>query len=40
MTPVQPSDFDQLEIFTATPAAKVEAERQLRRMIMPIRVQN
>jgi len=37
---VQPSDFDQLEIFTATPAAKVVAERELRRMNMPARVQN
>ena len=40
MTPVRPSDFDQLEIFTATPAAKVVAERELRRMNMPARVQN
>jgi hypothetical protein len=39
MTPVRPSDFGQLEIFTATPAAKVVAERELRRMIMPARVQ-
>jgi radical SAM superfamily enzyme YgiQ (UPF0313 family) len=40
MTPVRPSDFEQLEIFTATPAARVVAERELRRMIMPAKVQN
>jgi len=40
MNPVRPSDFDELEIFTATPAAKLAAERQLHRMIMPARVRN
>lgn len=39
MTPVQSSDFDQLEMFTARPAAKIVAERQLRRMALPARVE-
>jgi len=37
--PVQSSDLDALEMFTATPAAKWEAEKQRRRAAAPARVE-
>jgi hypothetical protein len=38
MKAVQSSDLEELELFTATPAARQVAERKLRHLAVPVRI--